>query len=73
MQLTGRNGRRVKEVEARSLKSQSQMSYAITAIGQDIPSQIVGPRAVICPVMLYGQETTTPTLYISWKLNDLKV
>jgi hypothetical protein len=28
--------------------------------------------ALICPVVLYGQETTTPTLY-NWKLNDLKV
>jgi len=28
---------------------------------------------LIHPAVLYGQETTTPTLYISWKLNDLKV
>ena len=28
--------------------------------------------ALICPVMLYGQETTTPTLYKHWILNDLK-
>jgi hypothetical protein len=41
----GRKERRAKEVEARSLKSQSQMSYVITAIGQDIPSQIVGQKA----------------------------
>jgi hypothetical protein len=28
---------------------------------------------LICPAMLYGQKTTTPTLYKHWKINDLKV
>jgi hypothetical protein len=37
-----RKGGRVKEIKARRLKSQSQMSYVITAIGQDIPSPVVG-------------------------------
>ena len=45
LQLTGRKGRRAKEVEARSPKSQSQTSCAIIAIDLSIPNQIAGQKA----------------------------